>query len=139
MFMKVTNPEELEVLIERVKESQKKYATFTQKQAAFAQYKYPEAKKRYAEIADYLKLSGTTDDDKVQKLIEAIEKLKADIKIPDSLKNAGVDLSEFYAKLDLMSEMAFDDQCTGANPRYPLIAEIKQLYINAFNGELKEV
>ena len=109
------------------------------KQAAFAQYKYPEAKKRYAEIADYLKLGGTTDDDKVQKLIEAIEKLKADIKIPDSLKNAGVVLSEFYAKLDLMSEMAFDDQCTGANPRYPLIAEIKQLYINAFNGELKEV
>lgn len=109
------------------------------KQAAFAQYKYPEAIKRYAEIADYLKLGGKTDNDKVQKLIEAIEKLKADIKIPGSLKEAGVEEADFYAKLDIMSEMAFDDQCTGANPRYPLISEIKELYINAFNGELKNI
>ena len=109
------------------------------KQAAFPQYKYPEAKKRYAEIADYLKLGGKSDDDKVQKLIDAIEKLKGEINIPKSLKEAGVEESDFYAKLDLMSEMAFDDQCTGANPRYPLISEIKEIYINAFKGELKKV
>lgn len=109
------------------------------KQAAFSQYKYPEAKKRYAEIADHLGLGGKTNDEKVKKLIDAIEKLKEDIKIPNSLKEVGIDEKEFYEKLDLMSEMAFDDQCTGANPRYPLISEIKDLYINAFNGELKKV
>lgn len=109
------------------------------KQAAFPQYKYPQAKRRYAEIADYLKVGGKTDEEKVQKLIDAIEKLKEEIHIPRSLKESGIPEEDFYAKLDLMSEMAFDDQCTSANPRYPLIAEIKQMYINAYHGELKEI
>jgi len=104
------------------------------KQAAFPQYKYPNAKWRYARVADYLNLGGTTDDEKVQLLIAAIEDLKAKIGIPKSIQEAGVSSERFYASLDAMAEQAFDDQCTGANPRYPLISELKQLYINAFEG-----
>lgn len=109
------------------------------KQASFAQYKYPEAKRRYAQIADYLGLKGGNEQEKVMSLISEIENLKKSINIPSSLREAGIKEEDFNAKIDLMSEMAFDDQCTGANPRYPLISEIKQLYINAFNGELKKV
>lgn len=104
------------------------------KQAAFPQYKYPNAKWRYARVADYLNLGGTTDDEKVQLLIAAIEDLKAKVGIPKSIQEAGVSSERFYASLDAMAEQAFDDQCTGANPRYPLISELKQLYINAFEG-----
>lgn len=104
------------------------------KQAAFPQYKYPNAKWRYARVADYLNLGGTTDDEKVQLLIAAIEDLKAKVGIPRSIQEAGVSSERFYATLDAMAEQAFDDQCTGANPRYPLISELKQLYINAFEG-----
>lgn len=104
------------------------------KQAAFPQYKYPNAKWRYARVADYLNLGGTTDDEKVQLLIAAIEDLKAKVGIPKSIQEAGVSSERFYATLDAMAEQAFDDQCTGANPRYPLISELKQLYINAFEG-----
>jgi acetaldehyde dehydrogenase / alcohol dehydrogenase len=104
------------------------------KQATFPQYKYPLAKARYARIAEYLNLGGTTYDDKVEALIKAIENLKKEVDIPDSIKSAGVNETDFYANLDLMSENAFDDQCTGGNPRYPLISEIKKLYIDAFNG-----
>jgi len=67
-------------------------------------------------------------------LIDAIEKLKADLNIPKSIKDFGVDGASFYAKLDDMSEAAFDDQCTGGNPRFPLISEIRELYIKAFEG-----
>lgn len=105
------------------------------KQAAFPQYKYPNAKWRYARIADYLNLGGTTEDDKVENLIKKIQELKDIIEIPKTIKDAGVSSKKFYATLDKMSEMAFDDQCTGANPRYPLISELKQLYINAFEGK----
>lgn len=104
------------------------------KQAAFPQYKYPNAKWRYARVADYLNLGGTTDDEKVQLLIAAIEDLKAKVGIPKSIQEAGISSERFYASLDAMAEQAFDDQCTGANPRYPLISELKQLYINAFEG-----
>ncbi len=104
------------------------------KQAAFPQYKYPNAKWRYARIADYLELGGTTEDEKIERLITAIEGLKAKVGIPKSIKAAGVSETSFYASLDEMSEQAFDDQCTGANPRYPLISELKGLYINAFEG-----
>lgn len=104
------------------------------KQAAFPQYKYPNAKWRYARVADYLNLGGTTDEEKVLLLIAAIEELKAKVGIPASIQVAGVTPERFYANLDAMSEQAFDDQCTGANPRYPLISELKQLYINAFEG-----
>jgi len=104
------------------------------KQAAFPQYKYPNAKWRYARIADYLQLGGNTDDEKVELLIKAIEELKAKVDIPKTIREAGVSKDKFYATLDKMSEQAFDDQCTGANPRYPLISEIKQMYINVFEG-----
>jgi Alcohol dehydrogenase, class IV len=110
------------------------------KQAAFAQYKYPNAKARYAQIADFLGLGGRTDDEKVEALIKAIDELKAKVNIPMTIKEAGVTEEKFYATLDDMSEQAFDDQCTGANPRYPLISELKQMYINVFDkpAALKE-
>ena len=108
------------------------------KQAAFPQYKYPNAKWRYARIADYLNLGGNTEDEKIDLLVAAIDDLKAKVGIPKSIKAAGVSAEKFYASLDTMSEQAFDDQCTGANPRYPLISELKQLYINAFEGKPEE-
>ncbi|HPJ13707.1 MAG TPA: bifunctional acetaldehyde-CoA/alcohol dehydrogenase [Spirochaetota bacterium] len=104
------------------------------KQTAFPQYKYPNAKERYAKIADFLGLGGKTADDKVSKLIDAIEKLKAQLNIPKTIAEASVGETEFFATLDEMSEQAFDDQCTGANPRYPLISEIKELYTKAYRG-----
>ncbi|WP_132054337.1 bifunctional acetaldehyde-CoA/alcohol dehydrogenase [Pseudocnuella soli] len=107
------------------------------KQAAFPQYKYPNAKWRYARIADYLNLGGTTEDEKIELLIEAVEELKRKVGIPSSIREYGLNREQFYATLDTMSEQAFDDQCTGSNPRYPLISELKQLYINAFEGRPK--
>lgn len=102
------------------------------KQAAFSQYKYPQAKKRYAEIADYLGLGGTTEDEKVDNLVAAINKLKKEIDIPATIAEAGVAKDQFIAKLDYLSEQAFDDQCTGANPRYPMISELKEIYLKAY-------
>jgi len=99
------------------------------KLATFPQYKYPLAKERYARIADHLALGGKDADEKVEKLIEAIEQLKKRIDIPPSIRAAGVDEVEFKAKLDELAENAFDDQCTGANPRYPFIAELKEIYL----------
>ena len=96
------------------------------KQGTFSQYKCPDAVERYASLADFLKLGGTTEEDKVEKLIEAVEALKARLDIPKTIRDAGVPEQEFLAQLDKLSEMAFDDQCTGANPRYPLIKEIKE-------------
>ena len=104
------------------------------KQAAFPQYKYPNAKWRYARVADYLELGGKTDDEKITNLIKAIDELKAKVGIPKTIKDYGVSKKAFYASLDEMSEQAFDDQCTGANPRYPLISELKDLYISAYEG-----
>ncbi|WP_133406985.1 bifunctional acetaldehyde-CoA/alcohol dehydrogenase [Parashewanella tropica] len=102
--------------------------------AAFSQYDRPKALCRYAEIADHLDLGGKTDEEKVQKLIEKIEQIKATIGIPASIKDAGVNEADFLAKLDEIAEDAFDDQCTGANPRYPLIAELKQILLDSFYG-----
>jgi len=102
------------------------------KQAAFPQYKYPNAKWRYAKIADYLELGGKTEDEKVTRLITAIDGLKKHLNIPMSIKEAGVSKVNFMKSLDDMSVNAFDDQCTGANPRYPLISEIKEMYTKAF-------
>lgn len=104
------------------------------KQAAFPQYKYPLAIERYARIADYLGLGGKTPAQKVEKLIEAIDELKKKIDIPANLKDAGVDEKAFMDTLDELSEMAFDDQCTGGNPRYPLVREIAELYKKAYYG-----
>jgi len=106
------------------------------KQTAFPQYKYPQAASRFARISDYLNLGGTTNEEKVDLLIEHIEKLKRRINIPASIKEAGVAENVFMEKVDEISELAFDDQCTGANPRYPLISEIKGLYIKAYKGEI---
>jgi len=105
------------------------------KQASFPQYKYPNAKWRYARIADYLELGGNDENEKIELLIKAIDGLKEKIGIPTSIKNFGVSETAFYSSLDSMSEQAFDDQCTGANPRYPSIAELKQIYIKAYEGE----
>jgi acetaldehyde dehydrogenase/alcohol dehydrogenase len=105
------------------------------KQAIFPQYKYPNAKWRYARIADYLSLGGTTEDEKVEKLVEAIESLKRELDIPMTIKEtlSGED-REFYEQVEAMAEQAFDDQCTGANPRYPLIRDLKELYTLAYRG-----
>ena len=102
------------------------------KMGTFSQYQYPQAKKRYVEIANYAGIVGKDDDDTVEKLIKAIEELNTVIGIKPSIKDYGIEESEFLKRLDEMSECAFDDQCTGANPRYPLITEIKELYLSAY-------
>jgi acetaldehyde dehydrogenase/alcohol dehydrogenase len=105
------------------------------KQAIFSQYTYPHAKQRYAEIADFLHLGGRTEDDKVERLINAIENLKQEVDIPLSIKEVLPDQErEFYDKVEEMAEQAFDDQCTGANPRYPLMRDLKELYILSYKG-----
>ncbi len=105
------------------------------KQAIFPQYKYPNAKSRYARIADYLNLGGTTEEEKVENLITAIENLKRQLHIPESIHEVIPEADkQFYAQVEEMAENAFDDQCTGANPRYPLIAELKELYLLAHRG-----
>jgi acetaldehyde dehydrogenase/alcohol dehydrogenase len=105
------------------------------KQAIFPQYKYPHAKERYAQIADHLKLGGNTLDEKVECLVEAIENLKHQLDIPRTIKETlSEDEQAFYSKVEHMAEQAFDDQCTGANPRYPLIQDLKELYILAYLG-----
>lgn len=102
------------------------------KQAAFPQYEYPDAKFRYAKITDYLQLGGNNESEKVQLLISAIDDLKNKVNIPKNIKEAGVSKESFYMNIDNIAKQAFDDQCTGANPRYPLISEIKQMLINAY-------
>lgn len=104
------------------------------KQAAFPQYKYPQAIERYARMARYIGLEGKTDEELVEKFIQAIEELKEKVGIPKTIREAGVDEKSFLERLDAMSELAFDDQCTGANPRYPSIEEIKEMYIKCFYG-----
>ena len=105
------------------------------KQAAFSQYDRPKALCRYAEIAEHLELGGKDDKEKVERLIAWIEELKQVLEIPASIQACGVVESEFLAKVDRLAEAAFDDQCTGANPRYPLISELKELLINAYYGK----
>ncbi len=105
------------------------------KQGTFSQYKCPEAVERYANLADFLQLGGKTEEEKVEKLIAAVEALKDRLAIPKTIRDAGVPEKEFLAQLDELSEMAFDDQCTGANPRYPLITEIKEMYLRAYYGK----
>ena len=104
------------------------------RQAIFPQYKYPSAKAKYGQIADELNLGGKNDDEKVELLIKAVDKLMTDIDLPKSIKEFGVDEKEFFDNLDDLVEKAYDDQCTGANPVYPLLSEIKQIYTDAYNG-----
>jgi len=109
------------------------------KMGTFPQYDHPKTLRRYAEIAEALGLGGKNDEEKLDKLIEAVEKLKDAIGIKKTIKDYSIDEKDFLARLDDMSEQAFDDQCTGANPRYPLIEEIKKMYLNAFYGKKEKV
>jgi len=109
------------------------------KMGTFPQYDHPKTLSRYAQIADSLNLGGKNDEEKLEKLIAAVEKLKEQIGIKKTIKDYGIDEKDFLARLDDMSEKAFDDQCTGANPRYPLIEEIKKMYINAYYGKKEKV
>lgn len=104
------------------------------KQSIFPQYKFPSAKIKYGQIADELGLGGKNDDEKVELLLDAITKLKQDLNLPASIRDFGVDEKTFMDKLDELVELAYDDQCTGANPVYPLMDEIKQIYIDAYHG-----
>ena len=108
------------------------------KQAIFPQYKFPNAKAKYGQVADELGLGGKDDDEKVELLIAAIDKLMKSINLPNSIKDFGISEKDFYDKLDEMVELAFDDQCTGANPAYPLMTDIKQIYIDAFEGVVRD-
>ena len=109
------------------------------KMGTFPQYAYPHTKARYAEIADYLNLSGKTDDEKVESLITALDALKEKIGIKKTIRDYVPDEEDFLNRLDSMTEQAFDDQCTGANPRYPLMSEIKQMYLNAYYGTHEKI
>ena len=107
------------------------------KMGTFPQYKYPDCVRRYAEVASFVGITGKTDEEKVEKLIAKIRDLMKEIGLPMTIKDAGVDEKVFLEKLDSMVEDAFDDQCTGANPRYPLMSETKQMYLNAYYGVKK--
>ncbi len=104
------------------------------KMGTFPQYDHPHTLARYAEFASAMGLSGDTDEQKLDALIGAIDNLKQKIGIKSSIAEYGIEEKVFLDTLDEMSEQAFDDQCTGANPRYPLIREIRQMYLNAYYG-----
>lgn len=109
------------------------------KMGTFPQYGYPHTLARYAEVADYLGIKGKNDKEKLNNLIKAIDELKARVGIKPTIKDYVPDEKDFLDRLDAMVEQAFDDQCTGANPRYPLMSEIKQMYLNAYYGKHVEV
>ena len=105
------------------------------KMGTFPQYAYPHTKRRYAEVAESLNLGGANDDEKVENLIAAVHALKQRVGIKDTIRDYGVDEEKFLSTLDEMVEQAFDDQCTGANPRYPLMSEIREMYLRAYYGK----
>lgn len=104
------------------------------KMGTFPQYDHPHMLERYAEIADFLGLKGKTDEDKLESLIRAINELKEKVGIKKTIRDYGIDEKYFLDNLDAMTEQAFDDQCTGTNPRYPLMSEIREMYLNAYYG-----
>ena len=104
------------------------------KMGTFSQYAYPHTLARYCEVADYLGLGGNTPEEKLENLIKAINDLKARVGIKKTIRDYGIDEADFLARLDEMVAQAFDDQCTGANPRYPLMKEMRQMYLNAYYG-----
>ncbi len=106
-----------------------------QKMGTFSQYAYPHTLERYAEVARFLSLSGNSDEELLEQLIAKIEALKERVGIKKTIRDYGVKEEDFLATLDEMVEQAFDDQCTGANPRYPLMSEIKAMYLKAYYGE----
>ena len=105
------------------------------KMGMFSQYDHPKTLRRYAEVAESLGLGGKNDEEKLENLIKAIDKLKEKVGIKKTIKEYNIDEADFLARLDDMVEQAFDDQCTGANPRYPLMSEIKEMYLNAYYGK----
>lgn len=105
------------------------------KMGSFSQYDHPHMLEKYAKAADALKIGGESDEEKLEGLIKAVNELKEKVGIKKAIKDYGIGEEEFGEKLDEMTEQAFDDQCTGANPRYPLMSEIKQMYKNAYFGE----
>ena len=109
------------------------------KMGTFPQYDHPHTLRRYAEVAEYLGLGGNSDEEKLENLIKAIDELKAKVGIKPTIKDYVADEQDFLDRLDAMTEQAFDDQCTGANPRYPLMSEIKQMYLNAYYGTKEKV
>ena len=104
------------------------------KMGTFSQYKYPRATERYAEIASFIGINGGSDEEKMQKLTEKIDELKAQIGIKKSLKDYDIAEADFLNALGEMVEQAFDDQCTGANPRYPLMEEMREIYLRVYYG-----
>ena len=105
------------------------------KMGTFPQYDHPHTLRRYAEVAEALGFGGANDEESLNNLIKAIDELKEKIGIKKTIKDYGIDEKDFLDRLDEMSEQAFDDQCTGANPRYPLISEIKDMYLKAYYGK----
>ena len=105
------------------------------KMGVFPQYRYPDAIQRYAEMSDYLGFGGKTKEEKVENLIKGIGKIKEEIGIPATISEWGVPEKDFLEAVDEMALNAFDDQCTSANPRYPLISELKQIYLKAYYGK----
>jgi acetaldehyde dehydrogenase/alcohol dehydrogenase len=105
------------------------------KMGTFPQYDHPHTLARYAEVADYLGIKGKNDSEKLENFIKAFDELKARVGIKKTIREYGIDEKDFLDRLDEMTEQAFDDQCTGANPRYPLMSEIKQMYLNAYYGK----
>ena len=112
------------------------------KMGTFPQYAYPDCKRRYAEVARYVGCKGKTDDELVESFIVKMKELQKTVGQPETIREAIGDKGteeEFLATLEKMSEDAFDDQCTGANPRYPLVGEIKKMYLNAYYGKHESV
>ena len=105
------------------------------KMGTFSQYDHPKTLAKYAQVADALGLKGKTDEDKLEALIKAVNDLKERVGIKKTIKDYGIDEKDFLDRLDAMVEQAFDDQCTGANPRYPLMSEIKEMYLRAYYGK----
>ena len=110
-------------------------ATAPRKMGTFSQYQYPHALERYCECARFIGITGKNDEEVFEKFIDAIEELKARVGIKKTIKDYGVDEKYFLETLDSMVEDAFDDQCTGANPRYPLMKEIKEMYLKNYYGK----
>ena len=109
------------------------------KMGTFSQYDHPHTMRRYAEVAEFLGVTGKNDEAKVEGLIKKIDELKDRIGVKKTIKDYGIDEKDFLDRLDAMVEQAFDDQCTGANPRFPLFKEIKQMYLNAYYGTHEKV
>lgn len=105
------------------------------KMGTFPQYSYPHCKERYVECANFLGIQGKNEDEKFENFLAAIEDLKEKVGIKKTIKDYGVDENDFLETLDEMVEQAFDDQCTGANPRYPLMSEIKEMYLHVYYGK----